>query len=120
MGLQHLALALELCETVDQLRLDPGDGLEQPLALGDIVGGGEDEQLREFFDHFSGHRVESDDPLVVGGEHLERVAPNPELATDHLYLVALVLDLDQALDRLPHRVLHTLDEAEELAFVLLG
>jgi hypothetical protein len=133
LGLQQLPLRLQLGQPPGQLGFDGGDRLQHLLPLGDVVAGREDERLPELFQHLAGDRVHPQDPLdlvaeeldpedrlLVGGQHLQGVAPHPELAPGEGHLVALVLDVDQpALGRL-HRVLHPLDEADQLALVLLG
>ena len=89
--------------------------------------------LPQLLDHLAGHRVHAEDAvdlvaeeldpgdgLLVGGEHLEGVALDPELPSYQVDLVAFVLDVHEATDRRLHRVLHPLHQAQQLSFVLLG
>ena len=97
------------------------------------MGGREHEHLGHLVEHLAGHRVDpedaldlvapeldSDDGLLVGREHLQRVPPDPELPPHEVDLVSLILDVDEALDRLGHRVLDALDHPQQLTHVLLG
>ena len=97
------------------------------------MGGREDEQFRHLIDHLAGHRVQPDDPLhlvapeldardglLIGREYLESVAAYPELAPDQLHLVPLVLNVDEPLDGISHRVLDPPHQTQQLALILLG
>src|SRR5690606_13435 len=116
-----------------ELGLDAGDRTQHSLTLGDVVGGGQDPDLAHLVHHLARHRVETHDPLylvtpeldpddglLVGREHLEGVSLEPELAPDQVHVVALVLDVDEALDDVLERILDALDEPEKLTLVLLG
>ena len=131
--LEQLALLLEPGETLRQLHLDAVDGALHVLVGRDVVRGGEQHQPLELLDDLAGERVdrrdalhlvaEERDPdatLLVGGEHLDGVAPHPELVPGEVEVVALVLQLDEPgedralLALLPHV------EDQALAGVLLG
>ena len=131
--LQHLPLSLQLGEPTGKLFFDPDDRLEQALPLSDVVSGREDEQFGHLIDHFTRDRVQLEDPLylvapelnsdnglLVGREKLECVAPDPKLAADEIDLVPFVLDVDQPLDGLLHRVLDALHQTKQLPLILLG
>ena len=93
LGLEELALLLELGEPLLELLLDALDGLPHPLVAGDVVGGRVDDELVEHGDLLAGERVDhldaldlvaeqldADGRLLVGRVHLDGVAPHPELA----------------------------------------
>ncbi len=99
----------------------------------DVVRRREQHQLVELLHDLAGERVDRRDalhlvaeerdahsPFLVGGEHLDGVAPHPELVAGEVVVVALVLQLDEAgedralLALLPHV------EDEALPGVLLG
>ena len=97
------------------------------------MGGGENHQLRHLVDDLARDRIQSKDPLdlispelnpddrlLVRGENLQGVSPDPEFASNQVDLVPFVLDVHQPLDRRFHRVFDALYEAEQLAQVLLG
>ena len=133
LGLEQLVVLLEPRQPVDQLGLDALDGALHGLVGGDVVRRREQHQLVELLDDLAGERVDRRDalhlvaeqrdahaPLLVGGEHLDGVAPHPELVAGEVVVVALVLQLDEAgedralLALLPHV------EDQALARVLLG
>jgi hypothetical protein len=85
------------------------------------------------FQHFAGDRIhpqhpvdrvteelDAGDGLLIGREHLQGVAPHPELAPHQVHLVAFVLDVHQTADRIAHRIVDAFDETQQLAFVLFG
>ena len=109
LGLEQLALALERGELVLQLELDALDRPLHPLRTGDVVGGREEVELLVLGDDLAGERVQRHQPLdlvaeeldadrvlLVDGEDLEGVAPDPERAAGERHVVAGVLDLDEA------------------------
>ena len=106
--LEQLALALELGEPLGELGLDAGDRLLQPLLVGGVVRRGEQRERVELLDDLAGERVDrahaldlvaeeldAHRPLLVGREHLDRVAAHPELVAGEREVVALVLQLDE-------------------------
>ena len=122
LGLEELAGPLQHGQPVLQLVFDLGDGPLHPGLRHHVVGGREHDELLEVFHHLAGDRVDRDDPLdlvaeqldaggplLVGREHLDGVAPDPELVADEVEVVALVAHVDHLRqDRplialLPHR-----------------
>ncbi len=108
LGLEQLALRLHRLEAQGKLPLDTGDRPFHPLRAGDIVGGGEDEDLLRLADDLTGERMQVGEPLdlvtehldahgelLVHGEHLHRVTAHPERASGERQVVARVLDIDQ-------------------------
>ena len=88
--------------------------LLHPLVAGDVVGGRQHDQLVEEPDALAGERVDlgdlldvvaeqldADDRLLVGGVHLDGVAPHPELAADEVGVVALVAHVDELAEERP-------------------
>jgi hypothetical protein len=109
LGLEELALRLEVREALLELRLDAGDGLAQAVLVGDVVGGGEEGEVLDVAQVLAGDEVElgdavdvvaehldADAELLVGGVDLDGVAPHPELAPAEDGVVALVPHVDQA------------------------
>ncbi len=109
LGLEQLALALELAQALAELRLDRGDGAAHRLVAGDVVRRREDDKLVELAEELPGERVEAGDPLdlvpeeldphrglLVRGVQLDRVAADPELAADQVLIVPVVLEVDEA------------------------
>ena len=109
LGLEQLALALQLGQPLLQLRLDRRDGALDRLVPGHVVGVGEDDNVFQLVAHLAGHDVERHDPLervaeelqadrrlLVGRVDLDRVPPGPERAADEVHVVAVVLELDDA------------------------
>src|SRR5581483_5975503 len=110
LGLEELALRLEPREALPELLLDGPDGALHALVRGHVVGGRVDRDLRQLTEELAGDGVEPQDALdrvappldpdaglLVGRVHLEHVALHPELAPSKVHLVAVVLDIDQAL-----------------------
>ena len=108
LGLEQLALLLELGQPLLELGLDADDGLGHPLLAGHVVGGRVDGQVLVLAHLLAGERVDHRDGLdlvaeeldpdrglVVGGVDLDDVAPDPELAPDQVGVVAVVLHVDQ-------------------------
>ena len=108
LGLEHLALALELGEALLQLGLDGLDGLLHALGPRDVVGRREDADVVDLPDHVAGERVEvverldlvaeeldADRELLVRRDDLHGVAADPERAAGEGHVVALVLHVDQ-------------------------
>ena len=133
LGLEQLALLLEAGQPLLQLGLDAGDGRRHARLAGHVVGGREDDELVERVDPLAGERVDHVDGLdlvaeqldahgglVVGGVHLDGVAPHPELAPHQVHVVALVLHVDELAQDRPLVVLLALAHDEQLVAVLLG
>ena len=133
LGLEQLALLLELLQPLLQLDLDALDGQAHPLVAGDVVAGRQDHQLVDDIELLAGERVDQHDALdlvaehldadgvlLVGGVHLEGVAPHPEAAPGQVQVVALVADVDQLPQDRAHVVLFAHPDVEELVPVLLG
>ena len=108
LGLEQLALLLELLEALAQLDLDGADGPLDDLVAGDVVGGGVDGDVLHLVAHLAGQDVEGHDALdgvaeeldpqrllLVGRVDLDRVAPGPEGAPDEVDVVAGVLQVDE-------------------------
>ena len=108
LGLQQLALPLQLGQPLLELGLDAADRPLHPLRAGDVVAGREDEQLVDLAHHLTGERVQVVEPLDLVTEHLDpagqllvhredldRVAPHPERAAGEGEVVAGVLLGDQ-------------------------
>ena len=64
--------------------------------------------------------LDADGPLLVGREHLDRVAPDPELVAGEAGVVALVLQLDEPAQDRPLVALLPCVEDQALALVLVG
>ncbi len=108
-GLEQLALRLELRAARVQLATDLGDRvLEHPLAYV-VVGGGPDPDVFEVvLDHLARERIEvlqvlhlvaeqhhPERGLGVRREHLERLAPHPERPSRQRRVISRVLDRDE-------------------------
>ena len=114
LGLQKLALGVELGEARLELDLDVADGLADGGAGGDVVGIGVDGDGVERRRLLAGQRVELDDPLdgvaeqaepprpvlVMGREDLDGIAAHPEIAAPQNHVVAPVLKLHQLAQKL--------------------
>ncbi|CAM5492436.1 hypothetical protein SGRIM128S_02196 [Streptomyces griseomycini] len=113
LGLQELALLLQLGQALAELLLDVVDRALQPLGAGDVVGGREDVQLPVVADDLAGERVErgqrldlvaehldADGELLVDREDLDGVAADPEGAAGEGHVVARVLDVHEAAQQL--------------------
>ncbi len=108
-GLEQLALGLELGAALVQLAADLGHRvLDHPLAHVVVRGRPDADVLEVVLDHLAGERVEvlqvldlvaeQHDPvggLGVGREDLERLAADPEGPARQRGVVARVLDRDQ-------------------------
>ena len=100
------------------------------VLVGDVVRRREQDEPIELLDDLAGERVDgvhpldlvaeeldAHAPLLVGGEHLDRVASHPELVADEALVVALVLELDEpAQDR---ALVVLLPDAEHQALLLV-
>ena len=106
LGLQQLALPLQLGQPLLQLGLDAADRPLHPLRAGDVVGGREDEQLVDLADHLAGERVQVVQPLDLVAEHLD---PDGQLLVDREDLDGVAADPERAAG-----------EGEVVAGVLLG
>ena len=109
LGLEQLALPLELGQPLLELGLDAGDRALHALGAGHVVRGREDVDLVVLGDDLAGDRMEGHEPLdlvaehldpdrmlLVDGEDLDGVAANPEGAALEGDVVAGVLDVDEA------------------------
>ena len=108
-GLEQLALRLELGAPLVQLPADLGDRvLDHPLAHVVVRRGPDPDVLDVVLDHLAGERVEllqlldlvaeqhhAVGRLRVGGKHLEGLASDPECPPPERGVVARVLDRDQ-------------------------
>ena len=116
-----LLVLLEPRQPLGELGLDPLDRGAHVVVVGDVVRRREQHEALDLLDDLAGERVDRrdaldlvaeeldpDGPLLVGREHLDRVAAHPELVAGEREVVALVLQLDEpAEDRalvalLPH------------------
>ena len=114
MGLEQLALGLELGAALVQLAADLGDGALDRALLDVVVRRGPDRDVLEVVvDQLAGERVEvlqaldlvaeqrrAERGLGVGGEDLERVAAHAERAAAERGVVARVLDRDELAQQL--------------------
>ncbi len=110
--LEQLARGTEARELFAQLRADAVErGVDARLGRDEMLGRVEREALHAAL-RLPGHRVHGGQPrhhlvlqldahdhVVVGGVHLDHVAPHPEASAPDLDVVALVLDRDQALEQ---------------------
>ena len=132
LGLQQFLLALEVGEALLEFLLDRRHRPGEDHLVGGVVGGREDHQFREFAQVLAGQGVdlgdrldlitEQRDPdggLLVGGMDLKRVAPDPELSPPQHQVIALVLHVNQAPQRLPLVDLLALSEDQQVALVEL-
>ena len=132
LGLEQLALGLEPRQPLLQLGLDAHHGPPHPLVAGDVVGGREDDDLGEVGELLAGERVDDGEPLdgvaehldaqhrlLVGGVHLDGVAPHAELAPAERHVVAVVLQVDEAAQDRALVVVDAGVQLEQLAPVLL-
>ena len=133
LGFEELALLLEQRKALLQLGLDALHGALHPLVAGDVVRGGEHHDLGVLGDVLTGERVDGDETFdlvaehldaqhrfLVGGVHLDRVAPHAELAAPERGVVAVVLKVDELAQQPPLVVAHPGVQFEELPAVLLG
>ncbi len=133
LGLEQLALLLELLQSDLELVLDLGHGHCQPLVAGDVVRRREDDRALHLLQRLTGQRVDPGEPvdrvaehldpqhrLVVGGVDLDRVAADPELAAAERGVVAVVLHVDQPPQDVAHVVVDVDAQVEQLALVLVG
>ena len=101
-------MLLEPRQPFGELALDPLDRGAHVVVVGDVVRRREQHQAVELLDDLTGERVDrrdaldlvaeqldADGPLLVGGVHLDRVAPHPELVAGERVVVALVLEVDE-------------------------
>ena len=112
LGLEQLALLLEVGEPLLELLLDAADGGLHPLLAGDVVRGREERRRLLLLAHrLAGERVDHQDPLDLVAEQLDAhgglvvrrvdldgVAPDAELAADEVHVVAVVLHVDELLE----------------------
>ena len=130
---QQLALRLEPRQPVLELGFDALDRPLHVVLVGDVVRRRERHEPVELLDDLArdgvdrvhpldlvAEELDAHAPLLVGGEHLDRVAAHTELVPDEALVVPLVLELDEpAQDRalivlLPHA------EHQALLLVQLG
>ena len=108
LGLEELVLPFQFRESIRQFPLDPAQRPLHPFRAGHVVARGEDVELRVLGQHLAGHRVQGHEPvdlvaehldpnrmLLVHGEDLHGVTPDPERAALEGHVVAGVLHLDQ-------------------------
>ena len=114
LGFEQAAAGVELVETAFQLILDAGDGLQQGGARRDVMRVGVDLHELEVLRFLAGEGIELDDALdlvaekadaprailVMGGEQLHRVAPDPEDAAGEIAARALVVEGHEVGDEL--------------------
>jgi len=131
-GLEHLALGLELGQTRAQLGIDRLDRGLEGASLHRVVGRGIDGEVVEPRVDLPGHRVEVRDRLDlvaeqadpvgrlgVGRLHLDHVAADAEPAAAHDHVVSLVVDVDQlGQDRLARALVADRHEAHHLGVAL--
>ena len=128
--LEQLAAVLEPLEPVDQLDLDVLDRPPERFLLGHVVRRREEDERVVVLHQLAGDRVhpgdaldlvaeelDADAALLVGREDLDRVAADAELVADERHVVALVLQLDEALEDGPLVVLLADVEGQELGGV---
>ena len=133
LGLEQLALLLEVGQPLLQLGLDADDRLLHPLLAGHVVGGREQDEVVVGADLLARHRVDhqhlldlvaeqldAQRRLVVGRVDLDRVAPDPELAPGEVHVVALVLHVDELAEERPLVDLLAGAQDDEVVLVLLG
>ena len=108
LGLEQLALALEVGEPLLQLGLDAHDGLLHPLFAGDVVRGREHDELLERLHALARERIDDGDlldlvaeqldahgRLVVRRVDLDGVAADAEGAAHEVHVVAVVVHVDE-------------------------
>ena len=128
--LEQLAAVLQPLQPVDELDLDVLDRTSERILLGHVVRRREEDQRVVVLDELTGDRVHprdaldlvaeelhADAALLVGREDLDGVAPDTELVADEGHVVALVLQLDEALQDVPLVVLLTDLQREQLGGV---
>jgi hypothetical protein len=133
LGLQELALLLQLGEALAQLLLDVVDGPLEPLGARHVVGRREDVQVLVLADDLAGERVEggqrldlvtehldTDGEFLVDREDLDGVAADPEGAAAEGQVVARVLDVHEAAQQLVAVDLVADPEGDHAVHVLLG
>lgn len=133
LGLQQLALLLQLGQALAQFLLDVVDRPLHALGAGDVVGGGEDVQLLVVADDLAGERVQrgqrldlvaehldADGQLLVDREDLDGVAADAEGAASEGQVVARVLDVDEAAQQFVPVDLVADAEGDHPVHVLLG
>ena len=125
LGLELLALILELDETFLQFRLDSRDRALHTFGAGHVVGGREDVDFVVVGEYLSRHRVkrhqafdlvaehlDSNRVLLVHREHFHRVAADPKRPALEGDVVSCVLDIHEtaqeliAFDLLAHTKAH--------------
>ena len=129
-GLELLALLLELRRARVQFGADLFDRALERLVLGHVVGRGPDRDVVDLVEHLAGQRVEVLDlldlvaeqrhpvgRLGVGGHDLQHLAAHPEGAAAERRVVALVLHLDQLAQHLV--AVDLLADLEELHFFVV-
>ena len=102
-------MLLQPRQPLGELDLDPLDRGAHVVVVGGVVGRREQHEAVDLLDDLTGERIDGRDaldlvaeeldpdrPLLVGGEHLDRVAPHPELVAGEGDVVALVHELDEA------------------------
>jgi hypothetical protein len=133
LGLEQLALALELLEPLLEFGLDAAHRALHPLGPGGVVRGRRDEDPVDIADHFTGEWVEVVQPLDLVAEHLDaaaqllvdredldRIAAHPERAAGEREVVTGVLDVDELTQQLVAFDGRADAQLDALAEVLLG
>ena len=116
LGLEQLALALELGQALRQLGADGDQRALQGLGAGGVVRRREDRDRIQLLDHIAGQGVQRVERLDLVAEHLDAdrvlfvdrddldgVAAHAELAAREVDVVALVLHVDEAAHELVAR-----------------
>ena len=132
MSLEQLAVLLERSQLRLKLRLDPFDRGLHPLFARGVVRRREDHALLERVeplpcqgvDHgdlldLVAEEFDADSRLVVGGVNLDRVTSHPELASNEIHVVALVLQFDESFEDRTLIVLFAGAHYEQLGLVFL-
>ena len=133
LGLEQLAVRLELREPHPELLLDRAEGLLELPAFRDVVRRRPHGQLVEHGEDLAGQLVHLGDRLDlvaeelhahgvvrVRREHVEHVTPDAERAARQLVVVAVVLDVDEIADEIVAVVRLPRAEEHRHARVVLG
>ena len=133
LGLEQLALALELGQALRELGADRDQRALQGLGAGGVVGRREDGDRVQLLDHIAGQRMQrvqrldlvaehldADRVLLVDRDDLDGVAAHAELAAREVDVVALVLHVDEAAHQLVARDVLADLQRRHRAQVLLG
>ncbi len=132
LSFEQLAVFLEIVEPLLELHFDALDGRAHTLGPGDVVGGRENDDVLNVAPQLARHGVDARYALYFVAEQLDSqyvffvsrvdldgVAPDPELATDQVLVVALVLHVDEAAENPALVVFVTDSQGQDLLGVLL-